>query len=165
MSDVSLDARIAKRREELFARYDAEALETGIRLQGDFFLRVVDELDQLDPDFVEVWLRYIYTNLYNRQVLDDRTRVLVIIGECCVLDEGLQLPNHIRTALSVGATPDEIKEVILQSSVYAGNPKMVKAMRAFRKIVVELGYEEYQDSPFPQDLSERLPGPSAASGK
>jgi 4-carboxymuconolactone decarboxylase len=143
-----------ERRAELFQRYDATALETGIRLQGEFFLRVVDELDQLAPEFVDVWLRYIYTNLYNRNVLDDRTRVLVIIGECCVLDEGLQLPNHIRTALNAGATPAEILEVILQSAVYAGNPKMVKAMRAYRKIMAERGVIEVQESPFRQDLKD-----------
>jgi 4-carboxymuconolactone decarboxylase len=142
------------RRQELFDRYDRTALDTGIRLQGEFFLRVVDELDQLAPEFVDAWLRYIYTNLYNRGVLDDKTRVLVIIGECCVLDEGVQLPNHIRTALRVGAEPEEILEVILQSAVYAGNPKMVKAVRAYRKIMSELGRIEVQESPFRQDLRD-----------
>ena len=142
------------RRAELFARYDRTALDTGIRLQGEFFLRVVDELDQLDPAFVDAWLRYIYTTLYNRGVLDDRTRVLVIIGECCVLDEDVQLPNHIRTALRVGATPEEILEVILQSAVYAGNPKMVKAVRAYRKLMGELGLLEPTPSPFRQDLRD-----------
>lgn len=145
---------VEQRREELFARYDKDALETGIRLQGEFFLRVVDELDQLEPSFVDPWLRYIYTNLYNRGVLDDKTRVLVIIGECCVLDESVQLPNHIRTALKVGAKPEEILEVILQSSVYAGNPKMVKAMRIYRQITSDLGYAEFQESPFRQDLKD-----------
>jgi 4-carboxymuconolactone decarboxylase len=143
-----------ERRAELFDRYDNTALETGIRLQGEFFLRVVDELDQLDPSFVDPWLRYIYKNIYNRGVLDDKTRVLVIIGECCVLDEDVQLPNHIRTALRVGATPQEILEVILQSAVYAGNPKMVKAMRAYSKLMGELGLLELSPSPFRQDLRD-----------
>lgn len=142
------------RRAELFDRYDPTALDTGIRLQGEFFLRVVDELDQLDPAFVDAWLRYIYTNIYNRGVLDDKTRVLIIIGECCVLDEGVQLPNHMRTALRVGATPQEILEVILQSAIYAGNPKMVKAMRAYRKLMTELGLLELSESPFRQDLRD-----------
>lgn len=141
-----------ERRNELYARYDETALDTGVRLQGEFFLRVVDELDQLDPTFVDAWLKYIYTHVYNRAVLDDRTRVLVIIGECCVLDEGVQLPNHIRTALRVGAKPEEILEVILQSSIYAGNPKMVKAMRAYRKVMSDLGYLELEESEFRQDL-------------
>ena len=142
------------RRQALYERYDPTALDTGVRLQGEFFLRVVDELDQLDPTFVDPWLRYIYTNLYNRTGLDERTRVLVVIGECCVLDENVQLPNHIRTALRVGATPGEILEVILQSSIYGGNPRMVKAMRAYRSIMSDLGHIEVSESPFRQDLSD-----------
>jgi hypothetical protein len=67
-----------------------------------------------DPSFVDPWLRYIYTNIYNRGVLDDKTRVLVIIGECCV----------------------------------------VKAMRAYSKLMGELGLLELAPSPFRQDLRD-----------
>lgn len=68
---------------------------------------MVEEFDQLDRDWTQGWLDWIYGYQYNRGVLDDRTRVLVIIGECCVSSALVQLPNHIRTALRVGATKEE----------------------------------------------------------
>ena len=142
------------KRKMLFERYNRKALETGIRLQGEFFLRVVEELDELDPEWVEVWLTWIYDHMYNRGRLDDRTRILVIIGECCVSDELVQLPNHIRSALHAGATVDEVKEVILQSHIYAGMPKMIKAARIFREIIGDLGLASYTEPLFRGDARD-----------
>jgi alkylhydroperoxidase/carboxymuconolactone decarboxylase family protein YurZ len=45
--------------------------------------------------------------MYIRRKLDDKTRVLIIIGECVVADEAGKLPNHIRSALRLGARPRE----------------------------------------------------------
>jgi alkylhydroperoxidase/carboxymuconolactone decarboxylase family protein YurZ len=147
------------RRKDLSDRHNKKALETGQRLQGEFFLRLVDEFDQLDPEWTEVWLTWIYDHMYNRSVLDDRTRVLIVIGECCVLDEQIQLPNHIRSALRMGATPREILEVILQSHIYAGMPRMIKAMRTYRALMKDLGLVELKEPAFRGDAREpeRLP--------
>ena len=138
----------------LLKRHNQRALETGQRLQGEFFLRLVDEFDQLDSEWTEVWLTWIYDHLYNRSVLDDKTRVLIVIGECCVLDEQVQLPNHIRSALRLGATPKEIFEVVLHSHVYAGMPRMIKAMRTYRSLMKDLRLLEVDDSPFRGDARD-----------
>jgi alkylhydroperoxidase/carboxymuconolactone decarboxylase family protein YurZ len=143
------------RLEQLQQRHNPKALETGQRLQGEFFLRLVDEFDQLDPEWTEVWLSWIYDHMYNRSVLDDKTRVLIVIGECCVLDEQVQLPNHVRSALRLGATPKEILEVILQSHIYAGMPRMIKAMRTYRGLMKDLDLLEVEDSTFRGDARDR----------
>ena len=143
------------RLEQLQERHNPKALETGQRLQGEFFLRLVDEFDQLDPEWTEVWLSWIYDHMYNRSVLGDKTRVLIVIGECCVLDEQVQLPNHIRSALRLGATPKEILEVILQSHIYAGMPRMIKAMRTYRGLMKDLNLLEVEDSTFRGDARDR----------
>jgi len=152
VEDVSLDKEARQR--ELLERYNRKAVETGSRLQGEFFLRIVHEFDELDPEWTQVWLTWIYDHMYNRGVLDDKTRVLCIIGECVVTDEAVQLPNHIRSALRVGATPREILEVILQAHVYAGMPKMIKAMRIYRELMRDLGLLEVTDSPFRGDARD-----------
>ncbi|HVB77837.1 MAG TPA: carboxymuconolactone decarboxylase family protein [Candidatus Nitrosotalea sp.] len=139
---------------ELRGRYNRKALDTGQRLQGEFFLRLVDEFDQLDQDWTERWLTWIYDGMYNRGLLDDKTRVLIVIGECCVSDEQVQLPNHIRSAIRCGATPVEVQEVILQSAVYAGMPKMIKSMRTFRALMKELGTLNLTDPVFRGDARD-----------
>ena len=139
---------------QLHERYNPKALETGQRLQGEFFLRLVDEFDQLDQEWTQDWLTWIYDRMYNRGVLDDRTRVLVIIGECCVSEELVQLPNHIRSALRCGATVKEIQEVILQSAIYSGMPKMIKSMRTFRALMRDLGRLDLSEPVFRGDARD-----------
>jgi alkylhydroperoxidase/carboxymuconolactone decarboxylase family protein YurZ len=153
MSKTAKETKEA-RKQDLLARHNRKAMETGLRLQGEFFLRQLDEHDQLDPEWTERYITWIYDYLYNRQVLDDKTRVLVIVGECCVLDEQTQLPNHMRSALRCGATPAEILEVIIQSAVYGGMPKMVKAVRTYRALMKDLGLVNVEDSEFRIDARD-----------
>lgn len=153
MGDGTEDRRAA-RRTQLYERYDRQALDTGQRLQGEFFLRLVEEFDELDPEWTEGWLRWIYGAQYNRGVLDDRTRILPIVGYCVILDDQGQLPNHMRSALRAGATPREILEIILQASIYAGMPRTVRAMRTYRAFMRDMGYLQLEEPVFRGDARE-----------
>jgi 4-carboxymuconolactone decarboxylase len=154
MTDKAAVADKANTQERLFDRYDRAGLETGVRLQGEFFLRMVSEFDELDSEWTEGWIKWIYGDLYRRDILEDKTRVLIVIGECCVLGELSQLPNHIRSALRVGASAREVLEVILQSAIYAGMPKMIQAMRTYRALMRDLGMLELADPAFRGDARD-----------
>lgn len=147
------DAKAAKR-DALYARHNRRALETGERIQGEFFLRLVEEYDELDSDWTEGWLTWIYDQQYNRGVLDDKTRILPIVGYCVILDDQGQLPNHMRAALRAGATPREVLEIILQSAIYAGMPRMVRAMRTYRTFMRDMGLVELSEPVFRGDARE-----------
>lgn len=123
-------------------------MRQGYDLQGEYFLRTVDLLDDLDADWTEAWLTYVYDYLYGRGVLDDKTRTLIVIGECIAGGHFEQLPNHMRTAITVGADPREVLEVCLQSAIYCGMPSMRRAVTAFRATMQELGVAMYKESPF-----------------
>ena len=148
-----MDPKEEKRR-RFVDRYGELPIDTGSRLQGEFFLRMVEEFDDLDQDWTAGWLDWIYGYIYNRGVLDDKTRVLTIIGECCVSSALVQLPNHIRTALRVGATKEEVLEVILHSAIYGGMPKMIEAMRIYRNLMTDLGMLELEEPAFRGDARE-----------
>ena len=36
-------------------------------------------------DFAKLWLDYIYSGMYTRGILDDKTRVLCVVGELFVM--------------------------------------------------------------------------------
>ena len=137
-----------QRTAELFATHNRRAMEQGHALQGEYFLRTVHLLDELDAEWTEAWLTFIYDFQYGRGVLDDRTRTLVIIGECIAGGHFEQLPNHMRTAITVGADPREVLEVCLQSGIYCGMPSMRRAVNAFRTTMTELGEMTFADPPF-----------------
>lgn len=150
----AIDPDKDQKRRYLYERYDKDGLDTGFRLQGEHFLHRVEELDELDPEFVNQWLRWVYGYMYNRTGLDPKTRVLIVLGEAIVLGAELQIPNHIRSAMRVGATQVEILEVILQSCIYAGMPRMMVAMKAYRKLARDLGLRDLTDPVFRGDARE-----------
>jgi 3-oxoadipate enol-lactonase/4-carboxymuconolactone decarboxylase len=48
-----------------------------------------------------------------------------------------ELAAHTRAALRIGLTPDEIKEVLLQTAVYCGMPVAGRAFRVAQKVIEE----------------------------
>jgi alkylhydroperoxidase/carboxymuconolactone decarboxylase family protein YurZ len=127
------------RLEELLRKFGWKGLSTGFRLQPSHHHKSVEQLERVDQHFLKLWLDYIYAGLYTRGILDDRTRILCVIGELFVMGEFVQAENHIRNALLHGATPREVLEVILQSTIYAGMPRFVRVVALLQRVLEEQG--------------------------
>lgn len=127
------------RREELLRKFGWEGLSTGFRLQPSHHHKSVEQLERVDQHFLKLWLDFIYAGMYARRILDDRTRILCVVGELFVMGEFVQIENHIRNALMHGATPREVLEVILQSTVYAGMPRFVRVVALLQRVLEEDG--------------------------
>jgi alkylhydroperoxidase/carboxymuconolactone decarboxylase family protein YurZ len=91
--------------------------------------------------------------MYLRGILDDKTRVLCVVGELFVMGEFHQAENHIRGALMHGASPREVLEVILQSTIYAGMPRFVRFVAILENILEKQGrLAELTDTQLPVQL-------------
>jgi alkylhydroperoxidase/carboxymuconolactone decarboxylase family protein YurZ len=130
--------QVAKR-EALLRKYGWRSLSPGLRLQPTHHIASVERLDRVDPNFNKLWLDYVYAGMYSRGVLDDRTRILCIVGELFVAGEFHQAENHIRNALQHGASPREVLEVILHSTIYAGMPRFVRFVTILERALEEQG--------------------------
>lgn len=128
-----------KRVDELRAKYGAKAIDNAARLNPDDFPELLDWRDELDPHYARLWLDWTYGGMWKRGVLDDRVRMLVVIGQCIGMDELGELPTHIRSALASGAAPREVFEVILQLTVYIGYQRVGRAARIFREVLSKAG--------------------------
>jgi 4-carboxymuconolactone decarboxylase len=135
-------------RDELFAKYDATGLERGERLFGEPFLRMVSLNDALDPDWTNAWLNYVYGYMYGREVLSERTRILVVIGQHIAAGHYDDLRMHMESAIKAGVEPREILEVCLHAPLYVGMPTLRHSLGAFRAVMVDLGIATYDDPPF-----------------
>ncbi|WP_437669384.1 carboxymuconolactone decarboxylase family protein [Sorangium sp. So ce131] len=77
-----------------------------------------------------------------RPGLDLRTRLLTAVAALAAVgDSEVPLGNHIRYALNVGCTREEIVETVMQVSVYAGFPRAVKGLAVVEKVLAERGGE------------------------
>lgn len=84
-------------------------------------------LDALDPAFLEAWLDAVHEGMYGRRVLDDRNRLLAVVGSTLALGEKHQSRRHLRAALRAGARPRELLEVVFQTISVFGHPHVMPA--------------------------------------
>ena len=73
-------------------------------------------------DFQDLITRYAWGEIWTRPGLDRRMRSAITLMALIALNREEELAMHVRAALRNGLTPDEIKEVILQSAIYCGVP-------------------------------------------
>jgi alkylhydroperoxidase/carboxymuconolactone decarboxylase family protein YurZ len=126
-------------REQYMQKYGWGGISAGIRLQPTHHVQTLRRFDRIDPNFLKHWLDFIYDGMYTRGVLDDKTRLLCMVGMCTVIDEQVQNENHIRAALMLGATPREVLEVTLQSTIYCGMPRSLRAATILERVLEEQG--------------------------
>ena len=127
------------RMQELLRKYSWQSLSPGLRLQPTHHVQSVERMDRVDQNFNKLWLDYIYSGMYSRGILDDRTRILCVVGELFVMGELHQAENHIANALAQGASPREVLEVILQSTIYAGMPRFIRFVAILESILQKEG--------------------------
>ncbi|MGH8949456.1 MAG: carboxymuconolactone decarboxylase family protein, partial [Acidimicrobiia bacterium] len=111
----------------LIDRYGWQGISTGLRLRPRHHLNLDATLDALDPDYLQTWLDAIYGGMYTRGVLDDRTRVICVVGNTLAAGEQHQSRRHMRSALRSGATPKELLEVIFQTTGLFGHTHLMPA--------------------------------------
>jgi alkylhydroperoxidase/carboxymuconolactone decarboxylase family protein YurZ len=81
--------------------------------------------------------------LYSREVISQTQRELCAVASLTVLHRPQELHVHIHAALNVGATRQEVAEVIFQQVTYGGMPVVVDALEVYGRVLAERG------EPFP----------------
>src|SRR5881394_1715174 len=77
--------------------------------------------------------------LYSREVISQKQRELCAVASLTVLNREHEVHAHIHAALNVGATRQEVAEVIFQQVTYGGMPVVVEALRVFKEVLEERG--------------------------
>lgn len=100
--------------------------------------RVVDSLKAIAPDFAVYLLEYPFGDIYAREQLSLRDRELATIAALTALGNAQpQLKVHVNAALNVGVKPEEVVEVMMQMSVYAGFPAALNGLSITKEVFSE----------------------------
>ena len=78
--------------------------------------------DDFTEEFQELITRYAWGEIWTRPGLERRTRSCITLAMMIALHREDEFKLHIKAAVNNGLTKNEIKEVILQSAIYAGVP-------------------------------------------
>ena len=93
--------------------------------------------DRWDPAFSRLAQRFVFGGMYARTVVSAGMRELIAIA-CLTARNALpQLEGHLRIGHRLGLTREEMQEVILQVTVYAGYPYVMQAMAVFERVAGE----------------------------
>jgi len=97
-------------------------------------------------DFQAMITRIAWNEIWGRPGLDDRSRRFIVLAITVALGRWEEFALHVRTGLMRdGFTRDELKEVLMQSAIYAGVPAANTAFAEAGKIIAELDSAIEQD--------------------
>ena len=92
----------------------------------------------LTDEFQNLITRYAWGDIWTRPGLERHTRSLITIAMMVALNRSEELALHLRAAKNNGVTREEIKEVLLQTAIYAGVPAANSAFHLAQKVFDEM---------------------------
>jgi len=104
-----------------------------LEIHDEKALRAVEGLGDVGRSILE----FVYGDIYLRPGLSLRDRELAAVATLVALGRSSQIPQHLRAALKAGVTPDELREVILQTAAIAGFPPAMNAISTLKTILGE----------------------------
>ena len=93
--------------------------------------------DAFNEEFQDLITRYAWGEIWTRPGLPAKTRSLLTLGMMVALNRPDELRMHLRAALNTGVTPEEIREVLLQSAIYCGVPAANSAFHIAQEVMEE----------------------------
>ncbi|MDB5936979.1 MAG: Beta-ketoadipate enol-lactone hydrolase [Massilia sp.] len=110
---------------------------------GDAWVdRSIANANTFTAEFQDMITRNAWNDIWGRPGLDHKTRRTIVLAITTALGCWEEFELHIRAALLAGddggLSPDDIKEVLMQSAIYAGVPAANTAFSHAQKILREL---------------------------
>lgn len=109
---------------------------------GDEYVdRAINAATEFTKPLQDLVTENCWGEIWTRDIIPKRTRSLITIATLAALKAPTELKAHVHGALRNGCTEEEIKEVLLQCTVYCGVPAGIDAFRAAQE-ALELWHSE-----------------------
>lgn len=111
------------------------------RVMGDAYVDAsLAGLDDFNRELLQFIHEWVWHDIWSRPGLPLKTRSLINIALLTALNRPRELLIHLKGALNNGCTVDEIKEVLLHTSLYAGVPATVDGIHTVREALIKSGH-------------------------
>jgi 4-carboxymuconolactone decarboxylase len=137
---------LSREQQEYTMTDDDNRMKTGQRLR-----REVLGAEYVDRKATTTWpfakplsdlvTEFAWGAIWARPGLSRRDRSLINLGMLTALNRSDELRLHIGAALNNGLSPEEIREALLQATVYCGVPAGLEAFRCAKAVFDERGID------------------------
>lgn len=119
--------------------YD-RGMKTRRKVLGDEWVdRAIATQTSFNAEFQDLITRYAWDEIWNRPAIPHKVRRMIVIAQMVALGRWEEFSLHVGAALRSGdLTPDDIKEVLLQSCIYCGVPAANHAFKEARAVIESL---------------------------
>ncbi len=126
--------------------FKGELFEKGLAIRravaGDAYVdAALSKADDFSADLQKLVTESAWAAVWTRPGLELKHRSLVTCSILIALGRSHELKTHLRGAVNNGLSRDEIKEMMLQSCIYAGFPAGLEAFRVAGELFKELDAE------------------------
>jgi 4-carboxymuconolactone decarboxylase len=117
----------------------AEGMRLRREVLGDEHVaRAIDRTDELTKPFQDLIARYAWGEVWGRDGLDRRSRSIITLALLAALGHGDELAMHLRAALRIGLSREEVAEVLIHTGVYAGVPVANTALATMQRVFADV---------------------------
>lgn len=100
--------------------------------------RLKNAYNNFSPELVKLTLEFGYADIFSRDNLDPKYRQIATIAALTALGNAQpQLKFHINAGLNIGLTVENVREIMLLMTIYAGFPSAVNGTNVLQEIVSE----------------------------
>ncbi len=113
-----------------------KGLQKRRKVMGDAFVdRALSQADELTMPMQDFVTRVAWDEIWNREALSDSDRSLINLGMIAALNRPHEFKGHVRGALNNGVSPEEIRDVCMQITVYCGFPAGLDSLRNAMEVI------------------------------
>ena len=121
-----------------------ELFEAGLKVRrevlgSDYVDGSLAKATDFTMTFQHVTTEFCWGYVWDRPGLERKTRSMLNLAMLTALCRTPELKLHVRGAITNGVTVDEIREILLQATIYCGIPAGLDAFKAANEVLVELG--------------------------
>jgi 4-carboxymuconolactone decarboxylase len=116
-----------------------KGMKTRRKVLGDEWVdRAERTKTAFNAEFQELITRYAWNEIWNRKGLSREVRRMLVIAMMVALGRWEEFRLHVRAALQSGdLSQDDLKEVLLQATIYCGVPAANTAFKEAREVIAE----------------------------
>ena len=119
--------------------YD-KGLKTRRKVLGSEWVdRALKTMTPFNEEFQELITRYAWNEIWNRPGIKREVRRMIVIAQMVALGRWEEYRLHLRASLTSGdLSTDDVKEILLQSTIYCGVPAANTAFKEAREVIESL---------------------------